>query len=368
MRVGVAVSPDGEHVYATAAGDDSVALFDRDQATGVLTYLGCLSANSNVVACTTIPVISTAGGQDTGLNEPRSPVLSGDGEFLYVVSPSDDAVTTFSRDPVTGTLGWLSCVTTGTTTPCTGVGAPVAGGANTGMDDPQAIAVLPNSLYVVSAGDDAMTRFDRVAATGAISYVNCRTTEVASGPVGGGGSGACASVGVPAADGVNTGLERVSTVAVSPDGRSLYLTSFFDHAITRFSRNPASGALVYRNCITGDSDGAGSAGTNACDETPDASLTANSSGLGGVTGVVVSPDGANVYATMSSDHGVTRFERDAANGAISFVDCISGDLSAGSVCSQIPGATGFGADSGVGNPFAPVVSPDGRSLYLAGRG
>ena len=366
--VGVAVSPDGEHVYATASGDDSVALFDRDQATGALTYLGCVSANTNVVACTTIAVISTGDGQDTGLNEPRSPVFSGNGEFLYVVSPSDDAVTTFSRDSVTGTLSWLSCVTTGTTTPCTGVPASVAGGANTGMDDPQAIAVLPNSLYVVSAGDDAITHFGRVAATGAISYVNCRTTEVASGPVGGGGSGACASVGVPAADGVNTGLERVSTVAVSPDGRSLYLTSFFDHAVTRFSRNLANGALVYRNCITGDSDGAGSAGTNACDETPDATPNANSSGLGGVTGVVVSPDGANVYATMSSDHGVTRFERDAANGAISFVDCISGDTGAGSVCSQIPGAANLGSDSGVGDPFAPVVSPDGRSLYLAGSG
>ena len=37
---GLAISPDGKHVYAVGLHDDGIAVFNRDVSTGLLTYLG----------------------------------------------------------------------------------------------------------------------------------------------------------------------------------------------------------------------------------------------------------------------------------------------------------------------------------------
>ena len=65
----VAVSPDGKSLYAVAPEDDAVAVFDRDPATGILTYQGCLTGEtqSGNAACTAIPS-ATDNGIDSGLD------------------------------------------------------------------------------------------------------------------------------------------------------------------------------------------------------------------------------------------------------------------------------------------------------------
>jgi DNA-binding beta-propeller fold protein YncE len=39
VAAGVDISPDGKHVYVTGAGDDAVAVFSRNTATGALTFV-----------------------------------------------------------------------------------------------------------------------------------------------------------------------------------------------------------------------------------------------------------------------------------------------------------------------------------------
>ena len=47
------------------------------------------------------------------------------------------------------------------------------------------------------------------------------------------------------------GLDVVSSVAVSPDRKSLYAAGKFDNALVRFKRDPTSGALTKKGCIAG---------------------------------------------------------------------------------------------------------------------
>src|SRR5918999_2342816 len=47
------------------------------------------------------------------------------------------------------------------------------------------------------------------------------------------------------------GLSGAQSVAVSPDGKSVYIASNEDAAIARFERNTTTDALIYRGCLDG---------------------------------------------------------------------------------------------------------------------
>ncbi len=91
----VTVSPDGRSLYAalgqTAHG---VARFDRDPATGTLTYQGCFTGDLSITACTPTPD-ATADGNNSGLEAIESVAVSPDGESVYLTSRFDDAVVSF---------------------------------------------------------------------------------------------------------------------------------------------------------------------------------------------------------------------------------------------------------------------------------
>ncbi len=313
---GVAISPDGLHAYVTGLGDDAVAVFAIDPATGALTFQ---EAVQNGIA----------GLQ--GLDGASPIVVSADGAHVYVGARLDDTVLAFTRDtdplsPGFGGLGLLQVVQ------LAGSPAPIAGSLPVpDLDQPVDLALAPDpdgplgplvggeQLYVAAANANALVVLARNADPldlgnyGLLSYV----TSVRD------GEGA-------------DGLAGASGVALSPDGLSLYATGENEHALAFFARDPGTGALTYRE-VKRD----GEAGVD---------------GLAAARDVQVSGDGANVYVAGPGDGAVAVFARELAGpnlGSLTFVQ-VARD-----------GAGGF---EGLAGANALAVAPDGFNVYVSGGG
>jgi DNA-binding beta-propeller fold protein YncE len=308
---GVATSPDNKSVYVASLGSDAIVRFDRDPATGALTFMGCFTQQSSCGAGHN-GVIGLAGA--------RSVAVSPDNKSVYVASENSDAIVRFDRDPGSGALTYEGCFTQQS-----GCGAPFSGVI--GLSGAADVTVSPDnkSVYVASLISDALVRFDRLPATGALTYQGCFTAQ----------SG-CGS----ANDGV-IGLDGALGVAVSPDNKGVYVASSNSNAITRFDRDP-TGALTYRGCTSSDL-------SSGC------AVINNQAALGFARGVAVSPDNKSVYVASLASNAITRFDRDPTNGALTFRDCIT---SASSGCA-VNGAAGLGGAFGV------AASADGEGVYVA---
>jgi hypothetical protein len=351
---------------------------------GELVYKGCLAARSPVhdgkTSCK-----ETAEG-DNVIDDPLTLSLSPDGGSLYTGSgvwcngrqtecSARATVGRFGRDPLTGALAYRDCLTGdipvyGPPTDCTQITAAEPRAFGAGLADVAAVAVSPDgrSLYAASArdlcgdydcyGGNALARFDRDPATGALTYRDCITGDQRSGPS---GSGACTEIPSATPEGQGSGLLDLRALALSPDGKSLYTaaTKYVaggrgDAAIARFDRDPETGVLVYRGCITGDT-ALGPSGSGACAEIPTAAANVGRSGLGDPQSVTVSPDGISVY--VGGDI-IARFDRNPVTGDLTYMGCFAGKgSSAAAVCTEIPQPM---------YPQTPVMSPDGRFVYASG--
>lgn len=155
-------------------------------------------------------------------------------------------------------------------------------------------------------------------------------------------------------DGV-TGMNGARDVAVSPDGAHVYVTSYWGAAgtggtVAVFARHPLTGALTF---VTAYADG-----------------QVGVTHLDGATGVAVSPDGGQVYVAAQGDDALTVFQRDSFDGMLTQIQVevdgtrINGLAGANDVAVSPDGLTvyvaGF-ADNGVGL-FERLVG-DGRLLY-----
>ena len=83
-------------------------------------------------------------------------------------------------------------------------------------------------MYVVGAGSDGVTVFARDAGTGALTRASCVTDNSGDGRPGSGGL---------CADG--DALAGASALAITPDGRSAYVTAAEAGAVSWFARDPA---------------------------------------------------------------------------------------------------------------------------------
>ncbi len=173
---------------------------------GELTPAGCIQDAG----------LGDCGPNQQGLDGAEGVAVSPDGASVYVASAVDDAVARFDRDPTTGVLTPAGCIQD--------AGLGDCGANQQGLDFAAGVAVAPDgrSVYVASANDDAVARFDRDPTTGALTPAGCiqDTGLVDCGPTA-------------------QGLETAVGVAASPDERSVYVASAVDDAVVLFDREPS---------------------------------------------------------------------------------------------------------------------------------
>jgi DNA-binding beta-propeller fold protein YncE len=140
-------------------------------------------------------------------------------------------------------------------------------------------------------------------------------------------------------------------IAISPDGRNVYVAASASDSIAVFDRSRATGALTQPK-------GKGGCVASVLGHAKGADGCGLALGLNGPNSVAVSPDGKNVYATTRGGASVIAFHRNRLTGQLrqlppSASGCISG--------LPIPGCT---AGRGLKWPDVVVVSPDGKNVYV----
>ncbi len=221
----IAVSPDGRNVYATSRASNSISVFQRDQKTGALTQL---PASAGCIAGVPIPVCAVG----RALVGPDVVVISPKGENVYVGSFFGNAVAVFDRDPVSGALTQPGDSSGCIAEAISGCALGIALGAPEGM----AISGDGASLYVASALSNAVTTLARDQATGNLTQASD-------------GSGCIAN---SALTDCTTGvqLEGANAVAFNPGG-DVYVTSLVSNSVTAFTRSRTTGGLAQKQGTAG---------------------------------------------------------------------------------------------------------------------
>lgn len=314
----VAVTKDGKNVYVTSRGSNSVTSFSRNKRSGGLTQLGsprgCISVNA------------TAGcGAGSALNGPDVVIASNDGRNVYVGSFFGNSVAAFSRDASSGALtqlaGTAGCIASDTAGCTAGLGLNAVEGL--------AISGGGATVYTGSAVSNAIAVLNRSQVDGSLSQAND-------------GSGCLTTVPVA---GCTTGrqLAGANAIAMSPDGKNVYATSLFSNSITSFGRS-AAGTLGQKS------------GINACTVNQGAQNCRFGRRMSQPEGLVVSPDGRNVYVTAFGSNAIDVMNRNTSTGSLKQAPrtgtCVA--AKAGSDCTKGRALSGVSSI---------VVSPDGRYVY-----
>ena len=335
------VSPDGRNVYVVSSfGSDSggaLAVFTRNGATGALSQL------PGGAGCLRVVVTGSTCAQARAMSEPYSVYGSRDGRNVYVASFASSAVAVFARNPATGALtqlpGTAGCVSEDGSDSVGGTcvdGKALSGALSvTGTDDGR-------SVYAGASNGAAVAVFARDTASGALLQLP--------------GDAGCISE--TATDPFDTTASTCArgkalagpSVAVSPDGRSVYVIAQAEDAVAIFARAAASGVLTQ---LPGGAGCISETGAGPCTKGKALSSAPYS--------MIVSPDGRSVYVSTLFDGAVAVFTRDAASGGLTQ---LAGDAG----CVSETGAGPCAHAKGIGNAASVIVSTDGRNVYVASGG
>jgi DNA-binding beta-propeller fold protein YncE len=293
VSVGIAVP------VGTAAGSPAV---------GSLSFTRCIS-DGGTDGCTPATTASLA--------SIGTLVVSPDGKSVYTVAGDASAITWFARS-ARGVLTDKNCYSSSLSTGCTTTVQPSLLGA-------VQIAVSPDgkSVYAVADDANAVTWFAR-SASGALSYKGCIADTTDNG---------CTAM-------THASLSGADAVAVSPDGKNVYVTAEEGQSVSILGR-AASGALHDEGCVAEGGDNGCATGGNSLTEP---------------TALAISPNGKSVYVVAAGS--LTAFRR-AAAGGLSQTQCFAD--------SSVPGCV-TNLDESMESSNSVVVSRDGKNVYMAAAG
>lgn len=324
----LAVSTDGRFVYVGASNTATVSAFARGRH-GVLTPLAH-SVRGGYSGC-------VAGVAPAGVPQPRcrahlqalngvdALAISPDGRYLYAVSyglsPGTDSVVTLQRDPRSGALKPLPG-TQGCLQSLPGSGCH----ALAGLEGASAITISGDGrfVYIASELSGAVRGFLRNSSTGALKPLFRRGGCISSGKR--------AYGDVPCAVWVPQ-LAGARSIALSPDGRELYVAAFDPGAVVVLARNPKSGRLAARppDCLQA---------------APDASCPVGLPFLHGAAALAIGPDGRAVYVVSEGANSLVELLRNPTDGALT------------------PASESPTTIDPLSGPIALALSPLGQSIYV----
>ncbi len=246
------VSPDGEHAYVVSQTEDAITVFSRNQTSGELTFVQ--SVFDDV-------------GDVVGLNETQSLAISPDGAHVYATGRTDDSISAFFRDPVTGELAIFQTLQDN------------VDGVD-GLDAAATVVLSPDgaNVYVVSKNENAVSVFSRDSISGELTFSQVVRSGV---------------------DGV-AGLDAPTFVAIPSDGNHVYVGGLCDSTVALFSRDPVTGELTFlESIIVGEND------PFICE---------------GPGGAAISSDGASVYVTVFSGDLLLNYSRNPSTGSLELLE------------------------------------------------
>ncbi len=279
--VRVTTSPDGTGVYVGAFFGDSVAVFRRDSQ-GFLRFEQALFGGASGLF---------------GLTQVRDLEFSPDGRFLYVASYGDNAVLVLERSERDGSLR-----------PTEVVSDRDEGGTVPGLVRPTSLAVSPDGqqVYTACTGSQSLVVFERDARSGTLVH---EATFFQG-------------------DGGIRGLSGAEALAVSPDGRDVYVAG--GDGVAHFARRPEG--VLYVRSMDGEVVG--------------------ESGVAGPSDFALTPQGNYAFLTRAGDDTLVVLQRDPSSGALELVELHR------AADEPRPGLRGASSVA---------VSPDGRWVYVAGQ-
>lgn len=213
----IVVSRDGKNVYAGSFFGNAVAMFSRDASTGALTQ------PSGAAGCIAESISGCAPGIALGAVEGLA--IPGNGESVYTGSALSNAVAVLTRDPSTGALTQATngsgCIVDAPLTGCiTGVQLAGANAVAVSSDDRQAYVTSLLSNSVTSFNHGTLTQKQGTAACLVfLRAVGCSFGRAMSAPEG---------------------------VDVAPDGKNVYVAAFTTGAIDVLNRNRATGRVAQK--------------------------------------------------------------------------------------------------------------------------
>ena len=284
----MAISPDGTTLAACSKIQRSLAVFQRDPATGLLTFEEAIfrpgdwsgfevegidfSPNGETlvaIAYNRVYAFEVNAGRLTynnyysgsynglsGIRYATDVTASRDGGFVYLSDPVNSQLTTYPNEAFNGGLGLY---------PSTLDAAALPGLTNA---DYMSISGDGGFAYHLSRSDSTLMVTRRDSGDGSLSFVQQLS-------------------GI-------SGMDGPTEVVESPDGLNVYVPAERSDSLLVFGRDPATGSLTHIQTLT---DGGGVTGLN------------------GVVGVAITPDGSHAYSVGRDAEALTMFSR---NPALSF--------------------------------------------------